>query len=319
MKIGIAGCSINGGYLAWRLAKQGHEVSVFERKAEIGNKPCSGLISERLWDFIPMEKSLVENEISFVKIHFPQKTVSVKFKQKMFANNRHSLDGYMAKLAEEAGAEILKGAPVEKIDIDAVKIFSNKREFQFDLIVGCDGAQSVARKSLGLKEPKYRMGIYVYTQEKGSQDFVDAWPTANGFFWKIPRGDHAEWGLIDEPKTSPAAFDKFLKESGVEKNKVFSTMIPEGPIVSNSSKVLLCGDAAGLTKPWSGGGIIWGMTAANNLVKNLDSPEKYNKFVKSFFGRKIALSRVQTKLVGKFGKFLPKKFPIAFDPDFGII
>ena len=319
MRIGIVGCSINGGYLAYKLAGAGHEVSVFERKAEIGNKPCSGLISERLWNFIPAADELIENEISFVKIHFSQKTISVRFKQKMFANNRHSLDNYVFRLAKKAGAKILLNAPVEKIDIEQTKIFSNGKEFQFDLILGCDGSQSVVRKSLGLPEPRYRMGIYVYTQEKGSQDFVDAWPTANGFFWKIPRGDHAEWGLIDEPKISPSAFDKFLKESGVEKSKVFSTMIPEGPIVSNSSKIVLCGDAAGLTKPWSGGGIIWGMTAADNLVKNLQAPERYNKFVKSFFGRKIKLSRMQTKLVGKFGKFLPKNFPIAFDADFGII
>ncbi len=319
MQIGIVGCSINGGYLAYKLAGAGHEVSVFERKAEIGNKPCSGLISERLWDFIPRAGELIENEISFVKIHFPQKTVSVCFKQKMFANNRHSLDNYVSKLAKEAGAKILLGSPVEEIDVEQAKIFSRGKEFDFDLIVGCDGSQSVVRKFLGLKEPRYRMGIYVYTQEKGSRDFVDAWPTANGFFWKIPRGDHAEWGLIDEPKTSPAAFDKFLKEAGVEKIKVFSTMIPEGPIVSGRKNIVLCGDAAGLTKPWSGGGIIWGMTAANKLVENLDNLERYNKFVKNFFGRKIKLSRAQTKLVGKFGKFLPKNFPIAFDPDFGLI
>ncbi len=319
MRIGIVGCSINGGYLAYKLAGAGHEVSVFERKDKIGNKPCSGLISERLWKFIPKDESLVENIIDSVKIHFPQKTISVRFKQKMFANNRHSLDNYVFGLAKKAGAEILLGAPVEKIDVENLKIISNKKEFQFDRIIGCDGSQSVVRKSLGLKEPRYRMGIYVYTSEKGSQDFVDAWPTANGFFWKIPRGDHAEWGLIDEPKISPAAFDKFLKESGVEKSKVFSTMIPEGPIVSGRKNIVLCGDAAGLTKPWSGGGIIWGMTAANKLIENLDNLERYNKFVKNFFGRKIKLSRMQTKLVGKFGKFLPRNFPIAFDADFGII
>ena len=319
MRIGIVGCSINGGYLAYRLAKEGNEVTVFERKPAIGNKPCSGLISERLWKFLPRDDSLIENEIEFVKIHFPKKTVSVKFRQKMFANNRHSLDNYVAKLAADAGAKILIGMPVEEINVERTETFSNGKRFQFDLIVGCDGSQSVVRKSLGLKEPRYRMGIYIYTSEKGSQDFVDAWPTANGFFWKIPRGDHAEWGLIDEPKTSPATFDKFLKESGVEKSKVFSTIIPEGPIVSGRKNIVLCGDAAGLTKPWSGGGIIWGMTAADKLIENLDNLERYNKFVKNFFGRKIKFSRMQTKLVGKFGKFLPKNFPIAFDADFGFL
>ena len=319
MRIGIVGCSINGGYLAYRLAREGYDVTVFERKTEIGNKPCSGLISERLWKFIPKNENLIENEIEFVKIHFPQKTVSVKFRQKMFANNRHDLDGYVSKLAKEAGANILINAPVENIDIKNAKIFSCGKEFQFDRIVGCDGSQSVVRKFLKLPEPKYRIGMYVYTAEKGSENFVDVWPTDSGFFWKIPRTDHAEWGLIDDTKTSARVFMKFLDEQKIKKEKIYSTLIPEGPIVSGSSKIVLCGDAAGLTKPWSGGGIIWGMTAADNLVKNISNLELYNNFVEKFFGRKILLSRVQTRLATKFGKFLPKKFPIPFDPDFGLI
>lgn len=319
MRVGIVGCSIVGGHLAWKLAQEGNEVSVFERKPTVGNKPCSGLVSERLWRFIPRDDRLIETEISSVKIHFPKKTISVPFRRKMFAVNRHGLDCYAARLAKEAGAEISLGAPVEKIDAEQAKIFSKGKEFQFDLIVGCDGANSITRKSLGLPEPKYRAGLYIYSSERTAENFVDVWPTENGFIWKIPRTDHAEYGIIDNPKTAVHMFEKFVQKNRIKKSEIYSALIPEGPIVSNSAKVLLCGDAAGLTKSWSGGGIVWGLTAADNLVKNLGAPEKYNRFVKVFFGTKIFLARTQTKLVKKFGKLLPKDFPLAFDPDFGML
>ena len=62
MKIGIIGCSINGAYLAWKLSKE-NDVTVFEKNKTIGEKPCSGLVSERIWNFIPKNDDLIENVI----------------------------------------------------------------------------------------------------------------------------------------------------------------------------------------------------------------------------------------------------------------
>jgi flavin-dependent dehydrogenase len=59
MRIGIVGCGINGAYLSWKLSGLGHEVEVFERNDVVGEKPCSELISERIWNFVPKNESLV--------------------------------------------------------------------------------------------------------------------------------------------------------------------------------------------------------------------------------------------------------------------
>ena len=54
MKVAIIGAGINGLYLGWKLSEKNHQVTVFERKKQIGESVvCSGLFSQRILDFIP--------------------------------------------------------------------------------------------------------------------------------------------------------------------------------------------------------------------------------------------------------------------------
>src|SRR3990170_5386346 len=114
MKVGIVGCGTPGAYLAWKLAKD-NEVTVFERKSVIGKEVCSGLVSNRLWDFIPKNKDLIENTINTVVLHFKRKTVSLKLNPGMFVLSHKLLDQYVSDIAKESGAEILSGTTVSEI------------------------------------------------------------------------------------------------------------------------------------------------------------------------------------------------------------
>ena len=69
MKTAIVGAVINGLYLARHLSKKGHEVVFFERKNRIGKEACSGLFSQRILDFIPQSRELIQNTINSVLIH----------------------------------------------------------------------------------------------------------------------------------------------------------------------------------------------------------------------------------------------------------
>ncbi|MDD3032819.1 MAG: hypothetical protein PHF88_02525, partial [Candidatus Pacebacteria bacterium] len=95
-------------------------------------------------------------------------------------------------------------------------------------------------------------------------------------------------------------------------------LVPPGLILSKSDKYGLVGDATGLTKPWSGGGIIWQLYQANMLVKNFPNFKKYNYEVKKFFLPKIIKGRVSNKLVHFMGEYFSFFIPsrIKYDNDF---
>ena len=107
LKVAIIGAGINGLYLAWKLAKKKCNVTVFEKKDKIGKRACSGLFSERILEFIPQSKKLIQNRIESVLIHFPKRTLKVNFSRKFLVMSHFKLDELTAELAEKAGAKII--------------------------------------------------------------------------------------------------------------------------------------------------------------------------------------------------------------------
>ena len=310
MRVGIVGCSINGAYLAYRLAKQGHDVTVFEEKSEIGGKPCSGLVSERIWDFLPKNERIVLNRVSEVEIRFPKKKVRISFRPEMLVVDRNLLDSYAAKLAAAAGAKIKLGHKAVKI----ISLGGSKPHLvaesggrthvqEFDRIIGCDGANSRIRGHLKAKKPLFRFGMYVVLKKKNRKNIVEVSPTENGFKWRIPRGETIEAGAIERPDKIKKIFRR------AKALRRFSAIIPEGLCVSKDRRFALCGDAAGLAKPWSGGGIIWGLTAANLLAASKLNVAKYNRKLERHFGPKIFFSKLARKAVYLAGTKAPWLLP----------
>jgi len=292
MKIGIIGAGINGLYLAWKLSEKGHQVTVFERKNKIGNDICSGLFSQRILKFIPSSQKLIKNKIKSVNIHFPKNTVKVVFSKDFLVMSHLELDRLVAELAEKAGAKILLGNNTTEIPLG------------FNKIIGCDGVNSVVRKKLGLKEPKKRLGILSFVQKENYDNCVETWPCKNGFIWKIPRGLDVEYGIIAEINEAYKLFNNFMPNI----NKKVK-LIPQGLIIPKNNDITLCGDAAGITKPWSGGGVIWGLFAADILLDTFPNFKKYRKKTKRFFVLKMFFSSLAVKLIYFIGFHFPWLLP----------
>ena len=305
MKVAIVGAGINGLYLAWKLSEKGHQVAVFERKEKIGKEACSGLFSERILDFIPESRKLIQNQIDSVLIHFPRRTLRIKFSRKFLIMSHFELDNLAAVLAKRAGAEIFLNSPVKEIPQG------------FDRVIGCDGALSVIRKNLGSSEPKFRLGVLGFIQKPDNSSFVETWPIKEGFIWRIPRGEEVEYGAIGNPKDVKDIFNNFLKKNNLQIENETAALVPQDLIVPLDNSIALCGDAAGLCKPWSGGGVIWGIIAANLLLKNFPDFIKYKNNLKRFFGPRICFSRLATRAVYFFGFnfpwILPKNIKIESD------
>lgn len=319
MKIAIIGAGINGLYISWKLAQKGYKVTVFERKKEIGKQACSGLFSENILNFIPESKALIKNEINYCYINFPKRKIKLEFfgnnkKEKFYVIDHDKLDKLVLSLAQQQGVEIILGAQAEDIKL-------NKLKENFDRIIGCDGAMSETRKSLNLKDPDLYLGILVLVDnsDKKLNNFVETWATKNGFLWKIYRDKNiVEYGIMDEIGESRKIFDRFLKEKNINFKVKRSAIIPCGLVLSSNSKITLCGDAMGLTKPWSGGGVIWGLTAGDILLSNFPDFKKYKKEVKRFFLFKIIIYKLIKKIVYFLGFYLPWFLPrkVKINSDF---
>ena len=308
MRVAIVGAGIIGLYLAWKLSEKGNQVTVFEKREKIGKEACSGLFSEKILKFVPESRKLIQNQIESVLIYFPKHTLKIKFTKKFLVMNHYELDNLVANLAQKSGAKIflkqnISGNFFERLD--------------FDKIIGCDGPLSEVRKSLELKEPKFRLAIQGFVKEENYSNYVETWPTKSGFIWKIPRGKEVEYGIMESQKRAKFFFEKFLEKNNLKPERIKAGLIPQGLIIPSNLKITLCGDAAGLTKPWSGGGVIWGLVAADIFLKNFPDFLKYKKEVEKFFLPKIIFSKVATKLVYFLGFkipcFLPKNWQIEND------
>ena len=306
LKTAIVGAGICGLYLAWKLSQKGYNVTVFEKKEKIGKQACSGLFSERILEFIPESKKLIQNQIDSVLIHFPRRTIRIKFSKRFFVMSHFELDNLVAGLAAASGAKIILNHSV------------NSLPEGFGRVIGCDGPNSVIRKSLGLGNPAFRLAIQGFIPVKeDNSDFVETWPVKNGFIWKIPRGKETEYGAIGNPREVKIIFEDFLKKNNLQLDRMASAVVPQGLLISPDSSIALCGDAAGLAKPWSGGGVIWGLISSEILLKNFPDFLKYQKELKRFFLPKIILSGIATKMAYFLGLnlpwFLPKNVRIEGD------
>lgn len=309
MKIAIIGGGICGLYLALKLSKN-HQVFLFEKKERVGGKACSALFSQRIFKFLPFAKNFVKNKIRFCLIHFPRKTIKLTFKIPFFVFEREKIENYLFELGKKNEINFYFSCP---ITIETLKFF----EKEFDRVIGCDGACSIVREYLKIRKPSFYLGIQGFLLEKEKKDFVETWPTKNGFLWKIPRNENIEYGIIEEPKIAEKVFREFLKERGLNLKNIKSALIPRNFFVPKNQKITLCGDALGLVKPWSGGGVIWSLTASEILLRTFPDFLRYHGELKKFFLKHIFFSKLVKKLVYflgfKFPLFLPKNSNIDGD------
>ena len=305
MKIAIIGAGTSGLYLSWKLSEKGHKVTIFERKKEIGNEVCSGLFSQRILDFIPQSSELIQNELNCAFIHFPKKTIKLQFSKKFFVINHYKLDKLLAYLAEKTGVNIVLSNNISELPKG------------YDRIIGCDGANSFVRNNLKLSNPKFRLGSQGFVVKKSDLNYFEVWPCKNGFIWKIPKKTEIEYGIMADIKSARNLFKDFSEKNNLALDNIKSKVIPQGLIIPKNPLITLCGDSTGLTKPWSGGGVIWQLSSADILLENFPDFLKYRKKVKKLFKFKIILYKVIIKIVYflgfNFPYFLPKTIKMESD------
>ena len=272
-----------GSYIAYRLAKLGYKVLVFERRPMVGDAACcTGIISKECFDRFPIVNSAVLTKSSSAKFFSPSgKCLRLsKDTVQAYVVDRVAFDRALAEKAQEEGVEYLFSARVEGITSRDNCVRANveskgeTRDFEGRMAVISSGFGASLPQKLGLgKISDFILGAQAEVKV-GDLEEVEVYlgqEIAPGFFgWLVPTSaGKALAGLLS--RRSPGSYLKNLLSSLLAQGKIASTEtkiiyggIPLSPLPKTyRERVVVVGDAAGQVKPTTGGGIYYGLLCAD--------------------------------------------------------
>jgi len=260
----IVGAGPAGLYSAKLCKEKGFRVAVLEEHLEIG-KPmqCSGLISTNLKRFVKLNREWIEHKVKGAILHSPS-GITIRLEKKntaAYVINREKFDRF---LSEDLESEIFLHTRARSVSINKSRavVETQKDVFTSEIIFGCDGPHSLIRKHFGVRPKEMLTGIIALEDKPDDSEYVEIWfdkrLCADGFVWKIPRGSKTEHGMLSK-KPSFRTLERLFN---LGKYSKISGPIPMGTHKIHFARTLLIGDAASQVKPWSGGGVIYSLTAA---------------------------------------------------------
>jgi len=229
-------------------------------------------------------KGLIEHEVSGAEIHAGNEKIRLKRKgTAAYVIDRDMLDRELASHAISAGCEMCFSSPVDNVSFmkNKASVKCGKKVYESKIVVGCDGARSVVGRCMDSYPQEMLNGLVVTVDESDFSEYVGMWfvekDARNGFLWKIPRGKCVEYGGMGTGLNFRSVENFFsIRESDIMHRK--AAPIPIGAVKTYNKRGLLVGDAACQTKPWSGGGIMYGMIAAKVAAATIKSAFECDDF-----------------------------------------
>jgi len=297
----VIGAGPSGSRTAWNLAKAGYSTMIVEEDEVVGEPcQCAGLITPRTFEYLGYERPVFQ-EMNGARLWGPNDSF-LDFQAsetKALVIDRPDLDRSIANKAIDAGAEMRAGhrylghKKSEEGITATVQSKNGKIEIKSRLIVGSDGPASRVARDADLSTKREVLAAFGADVEgyQGRDNHVDLFvgsELAPRFFgWGIPTGpNEGRIGMATVLPNRPKNFfrDYFHKGApskllgGAKIINRVSGLIPFGTRnPSYTDNVLLTGDAAGMAKPTSGGGIYSGLISADAAFEVADKALQKNK------------------------------------------
>ncbi len=277
----IVGAGPAGLVAARALASNGHDVVVLEEHDEIGVPVhCTGLLGLDAFDEIDLPRQAILTTTHAARFVAADGTSVFIDSDRVRAAvvDRTVFDQALAEGSRRAGAELRPGARVRTITIDdnCVSVAGEGAAARVDAracILAC-GASYRFNRALGLGVPRaFVQSAQLETPFEGP-DHVEVHLGRSvapaGFAWTVPfmRGERRfnRVGLMCE-HSAVARFSEFgaaiRRRYGLDGDpwpEPRMKILPLGPVTKTyGARLLAAGDAAGLVKPTTGGGIYYGL------------------------------------------------------------
>jgi geranylgeranyl reductase family protein len=291
--VAIIGAGPAGSITARRLAERGHDVVVLEEHEQPGLPVhCTGLLGLDAFDEFDLPRDTILGQSSAARFWGVDGTSVLVQSPRVQAAviDRARFDQTLAVRAQRAGADIRRGWRAERVAVGTDRV----------VVTGAADGQSVAARSLVLAcGASYRfhrqldLGVpQAFMQSAQLEVPFPASPRVevrlgrevapNGFAWLVSfardQVPHARIGLMcgsDGRRRFEAFASALCAEAGVNQRALPSPrvkLLPLAPVSRTyADRVLAVGDAAGLVKPTTGGGIYYGLISGETAAGVLDS------------------------------------------------
>jgi geranylgeranyl reductase family protein len=321
--IAVVGGGPAGLIAAKSAAENGSDVLLFESKEKIGfHEHCAGLLSTEGLEKLELSNLpsdvIQNNNIIGARIYSPSGNLITVSKNSATAYvvDRIRFDQYLSSLAVAEGVKIETSTNIVSVrrrnkglELQTGKKASSQK-IQTKIAILAEGRFPKLNAQVGLLAPSRKdivfASSYVMSNVKDiDSQFVELYQVqkhAPGFFaWIIPIDDeNAKVGIGSKYSPSGKYLEKFIHHHPIAKEKLKDAKIEKKtsgaiPVGSYTKKtytdnVLVVGDAAGLTKPTTGGGVILGgiasriagKIAANSIVTNNQSAKFLSRYEKQW-------------------------------------
>lgn len=281
--VAIVGGGPGGLFAATRLARAGHDVAVFEEHAAIGEPVhCTGVLAAEALDELGLSSAVVLNPLSTARFHSPS-GLDLAYTPPVteaVVIDRLAFDHVLSAAAEQSGARLFRGARVTSADVDAegvtLRVAGRDDVRARSVILACGAAYGLQRR-LGLGIPAVYLNsaqLELPASRGGDVEIYFGSATApRGFAWAVPvarpSGPHVRVGLMATGDATEH-FRAFVRRIGPSWGvDVAADVVPRRRLLplstirrSYGDRVLAIGDAAGLVKPTTGGGIYYSVISA---------------------------------------------------------
>ena len=293
----VIGAGPVGSLLAQRLTQGGASVLIIEEHAQIGRPfQCAGLVNPEAMEIVGLHDTVL-TPIWGARIHGPSgEVVSIGSTDtvRTWSVCRKLFDESILESAVDSGADLwLSSSPISAEQDDSevsIKISTpdGEKTVRCSMLCGADGAHSWVRRRFRRGRPKemivgFQIEVSGYVGEEGKLDMYTGSEIAPGFFaWAIPSGDTTRIGVWSKAELlegkSPEQLLKTLMYNSQWSHRFsdcrevgrFCGAVPSGLVKRPlKGRVMLFGDAAGLCKPTTGGGIGPGFKHVETMISDL--------------------------------------------------
>ena len=304
--VAIVGGGPGGLHAATLLARRGFDVAVFEEHASSGNPVhCTGVLAADAFAEFDLPRTVILNSLRTARFHAPS-GVSISYttdRIEAVAIDRLQLDQWLHERARAAGATLIHSRRVEDVDVEpdavSIRLKDGERIRARTCVLAC-GANYAIQRRLGLGLPSiYQQSAQLEVPAGRSGDvelYFGRDVAPNGFAWVVPvqrpDGEYVRVGLMCE-QDSGAHFRRFLGRIAASWGIHFDRdvtprqkLLPLSPLPRTyGHRLLAVGDAGGIVKATTGGGIYYSLLSASLAVAALEHAFRRGLFDAATLGR----------------------------------